>query len=59
MQKMEEVLRNVFEELTKEEYENRPRDMLDHRFSLRFKIKMALMMLMHRTKLGKSILKGR
>lgn len=56
---MEEVLRNVFEELTKEEYENRSRDMLDHRFSLRFKIKMALMMLMHRTKLGKSILKCR
>lgn len=38
--KMEELLAKAFEEIAKQEYENRPQDLPQHKFSLRFHCKM-------------------
>ena len=47
MEKMEELLKDAFAELAEEDYENRSKEIPEHRFSLRFKLKMSWSMLRH------------
>ncbi len=41
---MEKLLKEAFDEIAKEDYANRPTDLPEHRFSLRFRLKMHRMM---------------
>lgn len=41
---IEKLLKEAFDEIAKEDYANRPTDLPEHRFSLRFRLKMHRMM---------------